>query len=85
MAGINEVWLPVPLINYVYEVIVRVTKSGERPAKIVDILVGLEKLAGIRPSPAELANTLLKLETLGYIRMTSSRDFEEYLVELIKK
>lgn len=81
----SDVWRPIPLINYVYEVIVRATKSGERPAKVVDIIVGLEKRAGFRPSYSELANVLLRLETLGYIRVTSSRTFEEYLVELVRK
>jgi hypothetical protein len=69
----------------VYEVIVRATKSGERPAKVIDIIVGLEKRAGFRPSYSELANALLRLETLGYIRVTSSRTFEEYLIELVRK
>ncbi len=73
------------MINYVYEVIVRATKYGERPAKVIDIIVGLEKRAGFRPSYSELANVLLRLETLGYIRVTSSRTFEEYLVELVRK
>ncbi len=82
---VGDVWRPIPLINYVYEVIVRATKYGERPAKVIDIIVGLEKRAGFRPSYSELANVLLRLETLGYIRVTSSRTFEEYLVELVRK
>ncbi len=82
---VGDVWRPIPLINYVYEVIVRATKSGERPAKVIDIIVGLEKRAGFRPSYSELANALLRLETLGYIRVTSSRTFEEYLIELVRK
>lgn len=81
----SEAWHPVPLANYVYEVIVWATKSGERPAKVVDILVGLERRAGFRPSESELANALLKLETLGLIRVTSSRTFEEYIVELVRR
>jgi len=82
---VGDVWRPIPLINYVYEVIVRATKWGERPAKVIDIIVGLEKHAGFRPAYSELANVLLRLETLGYIRVTSSRTFEEYLVELVRK
>jgi len=82
---VGDVWRPIPLTNYVFEVIVRATKYGERPAKVIDIIVGLEKRAGFRPSYSELANVLLKLETLGYIRVASSRTFEEYLVELVRK
>ena len=78
----SEVWTPLPLLNHVYEAIVEVTRGGDRPAKLLDVMATVEKRAKTKVSYAELVKEIMRLEILGYVKFTSSHPIDEAIVEL---
>jgi hypothetical protein len=65
-------WRNFTLTSKVYEVIVSLTRGGDRPITEEDVKAELEMRYGYRMSEADLAKSFLVLETLGKITTSTS-------------
>ncbi len=77
-------WRNYTLVGKVYEVIVQLTRGGDRPIMEEDVRAELEMKYGYRMSDADLAKALLTLEALGKIS-TSTSGAESLIIKLSKK
>ena len=78
----SEVWRPLPLLNYAYDAIRRLTRDGDRPTRLLDVMAEVERMTGTKVSYGDLIRAVTRLEILGYIRVTASTSMDEYLIEL---
>ena len=80
----SEVWRPLPTVNYVFDALRRLTRDGDRPTRLLDLMAEVERTAGSKVSYTDLVRALARLEILGYVRVTASTSLDEYIVELRK-
>lgn len=68
-----SVWSPQPLINIVYETLLKLSKNGTVPVGESDLAAELKRM-GEDVSKRDLAKILMTLEIHGYISTQTSRD-----------
>ena len=76
-----SVWSPQPLINNVYETLLKLSKNGTVPVEESDLIAELKR-RGEDVSRRDLAKILMTLEILGYISTQTSK--EELLISVKK-
>jgi hypothetical protein len=76
-----SVWTPQPLINIVYDSLVKLSKNGEIPVSESE-LIGDLKRRGESISRRDLAKVLMTLEILGYIATQPSK--KELLISVLR-
>ena len=82
MSG-DPIWYQSPLINLTYEALRKLSK-GEKPVIDEDLRNYIEINYDIKLSRRELVKTLIKLEVLGIISVSSSGK-ENLLIKLNRK
>lgn len=65
------VWYNEPLINIIYEKLRELTKNGSEPIREDELISALER-EGYSVSESDLVKTLIKLELMGLVHITSS-------------
>lgn len=76
-----SIWSPQPLINIVYEALLKLSKDGTVPVSELDLIAELKR-RGEDVSRRDLAKVLMTLEILGYISTQTSR--RELLISVRK-